>query len=570
MSFPINPNPGDSYQDSYNTTWVYAGPVNGWYRQTVSAGNQVNYSADFGGDFIQTGIGAVQRTVQSKLQDVASVKDFGAVGDGVADDTAAIQTALSSGILSLYFPSGTYLVASTLLCSEPVALYGNGPNSSIIAFTGTTGGISYTLAPQSGVTPPEALHIEALTIETRNTINSPAISATWSTYQPSASLSVHISNIHIRRAAAANTFTKGIALNKCINGFISRINILGDDSWNSLIGIDLIDCVGIRITDFDINRYRTGISVTRVSAVQTEGIFLSNGFIYDIGKGLYVKKAIHINLTNVFFNPNGTYATNSIEFDEVSQSAIGAGTLIYVGGNVSDPPNQRGISLLNCFGIKITSTEVTGVTKANTEYGVVVVTSSYNNISDCSFNELTTACFVSTGATNSVVDNFFFNCTSTITNSATTSYIRGNRVSDGTTLDAPRWSSNFGTFASGSLSANANFGCYLRGYSGSVADVALITSGGKRPINIINSTDAVFPETDNSYDVGVSGLRYRNIYGASLRPGDGTVIWTAGAGTPEGVVTAPVGSLFTRTDGGASTTLYVKQSGTGNTGWVAK
>jgi hypothetical protein len=43
-----------------------------------------------------------------------------------------------------------------------------------------------------------------------------------------------------------------------------------------------------------------------------------------------------------------------------------------------------------------------------------------------------------------------------------------------------------------------------------------------------------------------------------------------GTGTPEGVVTALVGSLYIRTDGGASTTLYVKESGTGNTGWVAK
>lgn len=43
-----------------------------------------------------------------------------------------------------------------------------------------------------------------------------------------------------------------------------------------------------------------------------------------------------------------------------------------------------------------------------------------------------------------------------------------------------------------------------------------------------------------------------------------------GTGTPEAVVTASVGSLFLRTDGGASTTLYVKESGTGNTGWVAK
>ena len=47
-------------------------------------------------------------------------------------------------------------------------------------------------------------------------------------------------------------------------------------------------------------------------------------------------------------------------------------------------------------------------------------------------------------------------------------------------------------------------------------------------------------------------------------------IWTSGAGSPEGVVTAIIGSLYTRTDGGVSTTLYVKTSGTGNTGWTAK
>jgi hypothetical protein len=45
----------------------------------------------------------------------------------------------------------------------------------------------------------------------------------------------------------------------------------------------------------------------------------------------------------------------------------------------------------------------------------------------------------------------------------------------------------------------------------------------------------------------------------------------SGAGSPEGVVVAPVGSLYGRTDGGAGTTLYVKESnGTGSTGWVAK
>lgn len=43
-----------------------------------------------------------------------------------------------------------------------------------------------------------------------------------------------------------------------------------------------------------------------------------------------------------------------------------------------------------------------------------------------------------------------------------------------------------------------------------------------------------------------------------------------GQSTPEAQISAGVGSLFLRTDGGASTTLYVKESGTADTGWVAK
>jgi len=50
----------------------------------------------------------------------------------------------------------------------------------------------------------------------------------------------------------------------------------------------------------------------------------------------------------------------------------------------------------------------------------------------------------------------------------------------------------------------------------------------------------------------------------------GGITWTSGAGSPEGVVTAPVGSLYSRSDGGLLTSLYVKESGSGNTGWVGK
>ena len=63
--------------------------------------------------FTQAGTGATARTVDSKLKDVVSVKDFGAVGDGIADDTAAIQAALSAA-KSVFIPPGTYLISSML------------------------------------------------------------------------------------------------------------------------------------------------------------------------------------------------------------------------------------------------------------------------------------------------------------------------------------------------------------------------------------------------------------------------------------------------------------------------
>lgn len=54
-------------------------------------------------------------------------------------------------------------------------------------------------------------------------------------------------------------------------------------------------------------------------------------------------------------------------------------------------------------------------------------------------------------------------------------------------------------------------------------------------------------------------------------PATQSVKWLSGSGTPEGSVQASVGSLYTRTDGGAGTTLYVKESGSNTTtGWVAK
>ncbi len=53
-----------------------------------------------------------------KLNDVVSVKDFGAKGDGVTDDTAAIQAAITANAGGvIFFPAGVYKITSTILVS---------------------------------------------------------------------------------------------------------------------------------------------------------------------------------------------------------------------------------------------------------------------------------------------------------------------------------------------------------------------------------------------------------------------------------------------------------------------
>ena len=76
--------------------------------------------------FQQAGTGAVARTLQSKERDTVSVKDFGAVGDGVADDTAAIQAAINAHRGKILLPTGTYKISSTVILKSETILVGEG------------------------------------------------------------------------------------------------------------------------------------------------------------------------------------------------------------------------------------------------------------------------------------------------------------------------------------------------------------------------------------------------------------------------------------------------------------
>jgi hypothetical protein len=71
--------------------------------------------------FIQSGTGAVLRTVQAKITEIPSVEDFGAVGNGVTDDTSSFQNAALLGS-PIFVPNTSSFYAVTALTSSEIEL----------------------------------------------------------------------------------------------------------------------------------------------------------------------------------------------------------------------------------------------------------------------------------------------------------------------------------------------------------------------------------------------------------------------------------------------------------------
>jgi hypothetical protein len=102
------------------------------------------YKGEAAGYVVQTGptpSTPITQSLQSWLDQFATVKDFGAVGDGVTDDTDAINRALQQLFCretnpqirrSLFFPAGVYRVTETILIPTYATLWGEGADNSVI------------------------------------------------------------------------------------------------------------------------------------------------------------------------------------------------------------------------------------------------------------------------------------------------------------------------------------------------------------------------------------------------------------------------------------------------------
>jgi len=127
----------DYTESSYNEITLTAGADNG--DEFVF---DIGYSYDSGITVDASGVqykypdaSSVFTNVEAKLSETVSVRDFGAVGDGVTDDTAAIQAAIDAVDLTgggaVYVPNGIYIISNSFNVPSNVLIYGDGDASII-------------------------------------------------------------------------------------------------------------------------------------------------------------------------------------------------------------------------------------------------------------------------------------------------------------------------------------------------------------------------------------------------------------------------------------------------------
>ena len=241
--------------------------------------------------FEQAGAGAVARSAQDKMRDAVSVKDFGAVGDGVADDTAAIQAAIDAFPTHkrpINIPAGVYRITSPLNVriasltntttleiygdanlntqivmdnnsAQSVFVYDNGWKDTVVAGCGVTNG-SATLTTTNnfvtaGVQPGDAVVIQGNIGNVVSTVSATSITLSGNSYSSASGLTatfynttataknaLNIQNLYITNTATTapyTTFHPALAMNfnGVVNSYFSNIRIDGfTRGWNMLGG----------------------------------------------------------------------------------------------------------------------------------------------------------------------------------------------------------------------------------------------------------------------------------------------------------------------------------------------
>ena len=153
LNFPTSPSTGDVHNASNNLQYHFDGTK--WTTQGSYNTSTINTL-----NFTQQGTGAVSRSIQNKLEEFVSVKDFGATGDGTTNDTTAFSNAIASGAATIYVPKGTYMVSTIDLTNKNnITIVGESKTLSIIKLINSSNNMTILCTTSTNIT------IKGLTVD---------------------------------------------------------------------------------------------------------------------------------------------------------------------------------------------------------------------------------------------------------------------------------------------------------------------------------------------------------------------------------------------------------------------
>jgi hypothetical protein len=298
-------------------------------------------------NFVSTGSTAARNLV-TRFSDIVNVKDFGAVGDGVANDTAAIQAAVNYAGQSkkVYIPAGTYYCASSITSNLATSFSGDGISETILLFNGN----GIILSPSN-----DNASSEINNISFHKKIGS--VSGTAITYNGSSQISgggiqdrssprFYFNNISIKGEGDSTNsgFLNGIEIISSIHGIIDGLHFDGmSPSQSSPQSSKAISITGSGSgAEFLIsNTWGFGCQYG-IYIQDQEGIFISNCNFIVVKYGIWVEAPSggepQLNVTNCHINANSTCIFASRQ----SQSNI-SNNLLYL--RESATSNGVGIAL---------------------------------------------------------------------------------------------------------------------------------------------------------------------------------------------------------------------------------
>jgi Pectate lyase superfamily protein/Major tropism determinant N-terminal domain len=279
------------------------------------------YQGAAGGYVVTTGVDSshpVSRTLQSKLDDITSIRDFGAKGDGVTDDTTAINRAIQQIYSSVYndgtpnvrrtinFPAGTYLVTNTILVPPYAKFIGDGRNNTLIVSTNGSAPIFKTVDSQyngSGTTKPRDILIQDMDI----TSNVAVASLTSTLFQLDSCVNGKFVNMRfVGNVGAYNNLvyvtdsisnTRNITFDNCtFTGAGSGINVVVQGSGISSVRVnnssfDYLANVGYAV-DAAVNGF--GSSHNYFGNVTVPRLFNANPTHYQFGDSMWGTGAANV------------------------------------------------------------------------------------------------------------------------------------------------------------------------------------------------------------------------------------------------------------------------------------